>query len=113
MPIIIGPPMPRIVFMLSCMVCMCSCISFWRSFGSVVALGYPICCCISFMFSCIWNICLSMPIAGLAGAEFFCADTIGADGAQATIAEISIGVFIVVFPLGLTTIHVSVTGEYW
>jgi hypothetical protein len=42
-----------------------------------------------------------MPIAGLAGADFFCADTIGADGAQATIAETNIGVFIVVFPLGL------------
>src|SRR5450759_4552166 len=56
LPIISGPPMPRIVFMLACMVCMCCCISFWRSFGSVVALSYFICCRISFMFSCIWDI---------------------------------------------------------
>src|ERR1035437_508035 len=91
--------MPRIAFMFSCMVCMCSCISFWRSFGSVVALSYAICCRISFM----WDICLSLPIliAGLAGADFFCTDTIGPDGAPATIAETSIGVFIMVFPLGL------------
>jgi hypothetical protein len=37
----------------------------------------------------------------LAGAGFSCADTMGADRAQATIAEISIEVFIAVFPLGL------------
>jgi hypothetical protein len=42
-----------------------------------------------------------MPIAGLPGADFFGADTIGADGAPVTIAETSIGVFIVVFPSGL------------
>jgi hypothetical protein len=65
------------------------------------ALGYFICCRISFMFSFIWDIRLSMLIAGLAGADFLCADTIGADGAQSTIAESSIGVFILVFPLGL------------
>jgi hypothetical protein len=55
------------------------------------------------MFSCIWDICLSMSmlIAGLAGADLSCADTMGADRAQATIAEISIEVFIAVFPLGL------------
>jgi hypothetical protein len=89
--------------MFSYVVCMCSRISFWRSAGSVVAPSYFICCRISFMFSFILDICLSMPmlIAGLAGAGFFCADTIGAGGAQATIAEISIEVFIVVFRLGL------------
>jgi hypothetical protein len=42
-----------------------------------------------------------MPIAGLAGADFSCADTIGADRAQATIAATSIEVFIAVFPSGL------------
>jgi len=42
-----------------------------------------------------------MLIAGLAGADFSCADTMGADRAQATIAGISIEVFIAVFPLGL------------
>jgi hypothetical protein len=42
-----------------------------------------------------------MLIAGLAGADFSCADTMGADRAQATIVEISIEVFIAVFPLGL------------
>src|SRR5450759_597335 len=64
-----------------------------------VALSYSICCRISFM----WDICLSMPmlIAGLAGADFLCADTIGADGAQTTISETSIGIFILVFPFGL------------
>jgi hypothetical protein len=44
---------------------------------------------------------MSMLIAGLAGADFSCADTIGADKAQATIAEISIEVFIAIFPSGL------------
>jgi hypothetical protein len=103
LPIIIGPPVPRIVCMLSCMVCTCSCTGFWRFFGSVVALSYFICCCISFMLSFIWDICLSMPmlIAGLAGAGLSRADAISADGAPATIAESSIEVFIVVFPLGL------------
>jgi hypothetical protein len=42
-----------------------------------------------------------MLIAGLAGADFSCADTIGADRAQATIAATSIEVFIAVFPSGL------------
>lgn len=73
--------------------------------GSVVALGYFICCCISFMFSCIRRICLSMPmfmfIVGLAGVDFSCTDAIGVDRASATIEEISAAVFIVVFPLGL------------
>lgn len=71
--------------------------------GSVVALSYFICCCISFMFSCIRRICLSMPmfIVGLAGVDFSCADAIGVDRASATIEEISAGVFIVLFPLGL------------
>ena len=52
----------------------------------------------------IWGICLSMSmlIAGLAGADFSCADTIGADSAQAAIAAtISIEVFMAVFPSGL------------
>jgi hypothetical protein len=55
------------------------------------------------MFSCIWDLCLSMSmlIAGLAGADFSCADTIGAEIAQATIAAASIEVFIVAFRLGL------------
>jgi hypothetical protein len=102
-PFIIGPLMVRIAYMLSCIACICSCIGFWRSFGSVVALSYFICCCISFMFSCIWDIRLSMPtlIAGLAGADLFCAETIGADGTLVTIAAADIGVFTVVFPLGL------------
>jgi len=42
-----------------------------------------------------------MLIAGLAGADFSCADTIGADTAQATIAATNIELFIVVFPSGL------------
>jgi hypothetical protein len=42
-----------------------------------------------------------MFIAGLAGAGLSCADTMGADKAQATIAEIMIEVFMAVFPLGL------------
>jgi len=42
-----------------------------------------------------------MLIAGLAGADFSCADTTGADKAQATIAEISIEIFIAVFLSGL------------
>jgi len=44
---------------------------------------------------------MSKLIGGLAGAEVSCADTMGADKAQATMAEISIEVFMVVFPLGL------------
>jgi hypothetical protein len=44
---------------------------------------------------------MSMLIAGLAGADFSCADTMGADRAQATIVATSIEVFMAVFPLGL------------
>jgi hypothetical protein len=54
-----------------------------------------------------------MFIAGPPGADLSCADTMGADRAQATIAEISIEVFMVVFPFGLKKIHVPVTGDYW
>jgi hypothetical protein len=43
-----------------------------------------------------------MLIAGLAGADLSCADTMGADRAQATNEEISIDVFIAVFPSGLS-----------
>jgi hypothetical protein len=42
-----------------------------------------------------------MLIAGLAGADFSCADTTGADNAQAAIAATSIEVFITVVPSGL------------
>ncbi|WP_232073637.1 hypothetical protein [Variovorax sp. RA8] len=40
---------------------------------------------------------MSMFIAGLAGAGFSCADAIGADKAQAMIAEINIEVFMAIF----------------
>jgi len=40
-----------------------------------------------------------MLIAGFAGAGFSCADTMGADKVQETIAEISIDVFMAFFPL--------------
>jgi hypothetical protein len=53
-----------------------------------------------------------MFIAGPPGAVLSCADTMGADKAQATIADISIEVFMVVFPFGLKKIHASVTGDY-
>jgi hypothetical protein len=43
-----------------------------------------------------------MLIAGLAGADFSCADTIGADRAQATNVDINIEVFMAVFPSGLS-----------
>jgi hypothetical protein len=42
-----------------------------------------------------------MLIADPAGADISCADTMGADRAQATIAAASIDVFIVIFPYGV------------
>src|ERR1035437_4030631 len=94
-----------ITFMFSCIVCIWSCISFWRSAGSLVAWIFSICCCIFFMFSRIWGICLSMSmlIAGLVGGAFSCADTIGADRAQAMNAVIRTEDFILIFPIGLHT----------
>jgi hypothetical protein len=57
------------------------------------------------MFSFIWDVYLSMSmsmfIGGLAGVDFCCADTIGADRARAMIPDMSIGVFILVFLIGL------------
>jgi hypothetical protein len=43
-----------------------------------------------------------MLIAGLVGADLSCADTMGADRAQATNVDISIEVFIAMFPSGLS-----------
>jgi hypothetical protein len=53
------------------------------------------------MLSRIWDIRLSMLFAGLAGAGFSCADTIGAGGVRATTAGTGIGVFILVFILAI------------
>jgi hypothetical protein len=55
-----------------------------------------------------------MFIAGPPGAGILSsADARGAARALATIAEISIEVFIVVFPFALKENHVSVTGDHW
>ena len=95
--------MLRIIAMLSCIVCMCACISFWRSFGLVVAWIVSICDCINVMFVCIWDIWASigMLIAGFAGAAWSCAEANGATRAQVTKAATSIEVFNVVLPSGL------------
>ena len=83
--------------MFSCMVFICSCISFWRSFVSVVVAILSICCCIFFMFSCICGISLpfsiSMFIGGVVAGGATCAKVMGTNKAPAKVAEISVEVF--------------------